>query len=69
MDVSRAIEEEEPGTGKRVIGFPGNFEDANVIVPGFELDEDLDVLDGNAVVLGISYGRGRVVGLLGFGCL
>lgn len=68
MDVSRAIEEQEPRAGKRVVSFSGNLENANVIVPGLELDENFDVFNGNAVVLGLGYGGGGVVVLLGFEC-
>jgi hypothetical protein len=51
-----------------VVGFSGDFEDADVVVSGLEPGEDFDVLDRNAIVLGPGCGGG-VVGLLGLGCL
>ncbi len=41
-----------------MVGFSGNFEDANVVVSGLEPDEDFDVLDGNAIILGLGFGGG-----------
>lgn len=53
-----------------MVGFPGDLEDPNVVVPGLELDQELDVLEWNAIVLGLIALRvwGVVVGLLGCGC-
>lgn len=50
-----------------MVGFSGDFEDADVVVSGLEPGEDFDVLDRNAIVLGPGCGGG-VVGLLGLGC-
>lgn len=36
MDVAGAVEEEEAGACEGVVCFPGNFENADVIVAGFE---------------------------------
>lgn len=47
-----------------MVGFSGDFEDANVVVSSLEPGEDFDILNGNAVVLGLGCGGG-VVGLLG----
>lgn len=49
-----------------MIRSPRDLQNPNVVVPGLELDEDFDVLGGNAVVLGLAL-RAGVVGLLGFG--
>ena len=50
-----------------MVSFPRDLQNPYVVVPGLELDEDLDVLGGDAVVLGLALRTG-VVGLLGFGC-
>lgn len=67
MDISRAVQEQQPRACERVVGFSGDFKDANVVVSGLEPGKDFDVLDGNPVVLGLGCGGG-VVDLLGLGC-
>lgn len=59
VDVSGGVEEEEAGAAEGVVGFSGNFEDADVVVSGLELGEDFDVFYGDAIFLGfVGLGRG-----------
>lgn len=70
MDVSRGVEQEKPGASKRVVSSSRDFENPDMVVPGFELSEKLDEFDGNAlVVLVVGWGGcgGLNVGLRGFG--
>lgn len=65
MDVTRAIKEEKPGACKGMVGFSGDFENSDVIVPGPEFDEGFDVVNGNTVFLGLGQAGGTgVVGWL-----
>lgn len=65
MDVSRGIKEEESRAGERVVGSSRNFQNADIVVPSFEFGNDFDVLDRDAVVLGLCLGF-RLMGLAGF---
>lgn len=66
VDVAGGVEEEEAGAGEGVIGGARDLDDGDVVMEGLEAGQGLDVVDGDAIVLGRS-GLGFVeVGLLGF---
>lgn len=53
MDVPGPVKQEESRASERVVSPPGDLEDSNIVVPGLELDEDLHVLRGDPVILGL----------------
>lgn len=57
MDAATITEEEEARAGDRVVGEPGEFEDAEVVGRGLELGQHLDVVgwDAMIVILGLGF--------------
>lgn len=61
MNVAGAIEEEESRAGEGVVGLSRNLQNPDVVLPGLEFHDGFDVVDGDAIVLGLG-----LVGALGF---
>lgn len=51
MDVTGSVEEEEARAGERVVASPGDFDDAYVVVSGFELGDGFDFVGWDSVVV------------------
>lgn len=51
MDVTGSVEEEEARAGERVVASPGDFDDAYVVVSGFELGDGFDFVGWDCFVV------------------
>lgn len=51
MNVTGIVEEEEARTGEWVVGFPGDFDDSDVVVARFEFGDCFDFIGWDSVVV------------------